>query len=542
MRDKLMQIQAVEANLDRWLRGLPTLAHNGEACLRLACEALEEAYGLGNPRPMVRGLQLLAPYWVPQHATPAPAIEQVIADLAQARHALALREFLYYTLNLPGVVEWQFDGPSAVVRFTDPSLARRLFYPTDEPAPDRRPDLTAQILALLHGQDEFELSEQSHAALPLIMAEAEEQLSEACHFLAPDDPAPLGAYTYRDFYAIYRDLLVRALYHRYWALANQTTAPVIMPGAELVHDVAANTGVPAGTCLAVLQDLCYSGRARNAKLHPVYYALYELTTQAQGVMPPHHFTRWDGPLQMLRLTAGRTPGLFARAIAPRIGTRFVDHVADELRACGLQVLTGPALRQLDRTLPDTAMLLAGRAPDGACAIYLCDVSPPIVPLSVREQVRLVGNESRLHAQEQAKRMEQLLATPAGQAFLRSLTAPGAPVHVGILVIAPAVTGICHGEEAYRVLDHRTLQRIIRSALGEGARVLQALADLPAWAETHLEVTESEFDLGSMRIRYPVVSFREEPTPSHKPVQAPSRPGRNDPCPCGSGLKFKKCHG
>ncbi|MDO9372421.1 MAG: SEC-C metal-binding domain-containing protein, partial [Gammaproteobacteria bacterium] len=22
----------------------------------------------------------------------------------------------------------------------------------------------------------------------------------------------------------------------------------------------------------------------------------------------------------------------------------------------------------------------------------------------------------------------------------------------------------------------------------------------------------------------------------------STPGRNDPCPCGSGLKYKKCHG
>jgi len=21
-----------------------------------------------------------------------------------------------------------------------------------------------------------------------------------------------------------------------------------------------------------------------------------------------------------------------------------------------------------------------------------------------------------------------------------------------------------------------------------------------------------------------------------------KPGRNDPCPCGSGLKYKKCHG
>ena len=27
----------------------------------------------------------------------------------------------------------------------------------------------------------------------------------------------------------------------------------------------------------------------------------------------------------------------------------------------------------------------------------------------------------------------------------------------------------------------------------------------------------------------------EPAPAHKP-------GRNDPCPCGSGKKYKKCHG
>jgi uncharacterized protein YecA (UPF0149 family) len=27
----------------------------------------------------------------------------------------------------------------------------------------------------------------------------------------------------------------------------------------------------------------------------------------------------------------------------------------------------------------------------------------------------------------------------------------------------------------------------------------------------------------------------EPPPAHKP-------GRNDPCPCGSGKKYKKCHG
>ena len=28
----------------------------------------------------------------------------------------------------------------------------------------------------------------------------------------------------------------------------------------------------------------------------------------------------------------------------------------------------------------------------------------------------------------------------------------------------------------------------------------------------------------------------------RPIRAEKLPGRNDPCPCGSGLKFKNCHG
>jgi preprotein translocase subunit SecA len=33
-----------------------------------------------------------------------------------------------------------------------------------------------------------------------------------------------------------------------------------------------------------------------------------------------------------------------------------------------------------------------------------------------------------------------------------------------------------------------------------------------------------------------------PQPTRRPATAAPRIGRNDPCPCGSGKKFKKCHG
>ncbi|MBX7150268.1 preprotein translocase subunit SecA [bacterium] len=36
--------------------------------------------------------------------------------------------------------------------------------------------------------------------------------------------------------------------------------------------------------------------------------------------------------------------------------------------------------------------------------------------------------------------------------------------------------------------------------------------------------------------------QEQKAPSHTPVKAEQKVGRNDPCPCGSGKKYKHCHG
>jgi preprotein translocase subunit SecA len=35
---------------------------------------------------------------------------------------------------------------------------------------------------------------------------------------------------------------------------------------------------------------------------------------------------------------------------------------------------------------------------------------------------------------------------------------------------------------------------------------------------------------------------DEPPPKPQPARAGQKIGRNDPCPCGSGRKYKHCHG
>ena len=77
---------------------------------------------------------------------------------------------------------------------------------------------------------------------------------------------------------------------------------------------------------------------------------------------------------------------------------------------------------------------------------------------------------------------------------------------------------------------------------------EAEAVLAAWREEYGD------DLGGLRWRYekvkeiarrswrPVRRLPEPPDLPEPPAPVPRRVGRNDPCPCGSGKKYKKCCG
>jgi preprotein translocase subunit SecA len=57
-----------------------------------------------------------------------------------------------------------------------------------------------------------------------------------------------------------------------------------------------------------------------------------------------------------------------------------------------------------------------------------------------------------------------------------------------------------------------------------------------------EGTRRRTDMSSMNTsRTDLVTNSGEPK-SNAPVMVEKKVGRNDPCPCGSGKKFKQCHG
>jgi preprotein translocase subunit SecA len=48
----------------------------------------------------------------------------------------------------------------------------------------------------------------------------------------------------------------------------------------------------------------------------------------------------------------------------------------------------------------------------------------------------------------------------------------------------------------------------------------------------------------VQVAKPIATYsgKEDDTRKKQPIKATVNVGRNDPCPCGSGKKFKHCHG
>ena len=82
------------------------------------------------------------------------------------------------------------------------------------------------------------------------------------------------------------------------------------------------------------------------------------------------------------------------------------------------------------------------------------------------------------------------------------------------------------------LGTRARPAVLRTQTEERARELFELCTSRGWhVIVGLEPDEPEDITDLLRLQNP---------DAFKPQRQPALPGRNDPCPCGSGRKFKRC--
>jgi preprotein translocase subunit SecA len=82
---------------------------------------------------------------------------------------------------------------------------------------------------------------------------------------------------------------------------------------------------------------------------------------------------------------------------------------------------------------------------------------------------------------------------------------------------------------------RSLPPQAAAAAAASARASEPPEHLPAFARD----MERRHERQQRDLQYQTGPAQAE---APKPVRAGAKVGRNDPCPCGSGKKYKKCHG
>lgn len=100
-------------------------------------------------------------------------------------------------------------------------------------------------------------------------------------------------------------------------------------------------------------------------------------------------------------------------------------------------------------------------------------------------------------------------------------------------------------------DEQSTRAWAESAEWQGINILNTIAGGPEDSEGQVEFVASYLERGNRQEHHELSAFKKEqgvwyfttgktmPKPS---VRAAPKTGRNDPCPCGSNKKFKKCCG
>jgi hypothetical protein len=507
-------VRAFELRLDEALAARQTMLLGGTAALRLAANVVEHAsaehHQLGAH--LALGLEILAPVLIRRTPGAEIDVETLLSDLEFAARYHHLRDLLYYTYNAPGSIEWTFGAERVEVRYADASLPRQLFITFNSWVVDSMQafsdDARSQrITELLSGQAEFEMTPQALEAAELIEVEVNEKVRLYFDLLS-DAAVSVGAYTYKDFVAVYRALLTKALYHRYHCQANGSRGSVSMLLSRLAADIEESIpDISADTAKRVVTDIAYGAATAKARLNAVYFSLYYLSEDDEIIMLPHHFAIWEGYVSLLRLVAQRDPQLFLRNLSGQIGESLVQRLAYSFERAGFRARTNVALHRYGPSLPDIDLLVISEERTLGYAVLSCEVKAPIPPSWAKDRLRVLEPDSIAKSFGQLERIVAFLGSEDGVGFIRDeLPREGVPDFDEFAVLTWSVVATSENAGAFfgdrgTIIDYRTLERILTRCDGDMLYVLTALRKFPDWADSCFELAPNRVKVGSIDVSY-----------------------------------------
>ncbi|HJP93529.1 MAG TPA: hypothetical protein VJ875_16335 [Pyrinomonadaceae bacterium] len=522
MINHLSQIREFENELDQSLRRLTSLAFDGQEALHLALNFLDFTHSQLNEAAagmFSRGLDILAPFFIDGEKGEPPDAKQLVLDLNFAGHYFLLRDYLYYTYNAKNSFTWQFSENTLEIHFKDSTIPRQFYLQANNHflisinAFAER-DHGKRLKQLLKGKDEFAHSEVPEEVERILEEEADLKLSLYYNPLDPSDEIEMGGYKYRDYYLVFKALMMKALYHRYHSQANEKSGVIRVTNANLINDLHKATGVPPAQCARILDDITYDARARHEGIQPVYFSLFRFNKTDEVILSPFDLAVWEGSINVLRVIALRKPELFLKNLSTPLGASFVTRVQGTFVSAGFKCFKDLRLNQFDSRLPDIDLLVISEEPTFGYVLFCCEVKNPIPPQWAKDHLRVLDQDSVAKAFGQLDLVREFLLSEDGIRWIRTqLPAEGLPhfgdqflISVFSLVITSRNAGMFFGEREHTVIDYITLGRILERCDGDVVYLLRALREVGIWADSCLKVSPVHCNVGRTSVAYDVVQI------------------------------------
>jgi hypothetical protein len=521
----LKRVKQFEDLLDAELAKRPSLAFRGEDCIATAAQIINMAFTEPKrafmAKALVKGLRVLLPKFIEDKGQREPDIETIVEDLLFASTYYWLRELLYYTYNRPDAVQWTFGEGTVDIKITDPSIPRQFSVQFSswirESMKIGVDGQEEKLHALLKGEPEFGSSPKLLEAFAIIEEETERKLKHYFDFKTLDDSLPLGTYTYGDFRRVYRYLVSKALYHRYYAAANAEDG--VMPcflfrRQDLIKEISLNTELNTAVIERVVADMTYSRASK--KMQPMYFSIWDCERLDYYVIVPNVLLIEEGFVNMLRIQALKSPVAFQTHLSGPLGDGLTTEVAAMFQKQGFRALTNVKLNHLDPSLPDIDVFVSSFEKTLGFVVFVCETKAPIPPIWAKDQLRAVEPESIAKAFGQIEKLRNFIGTDAGAKFIHDLLPREEREHfketgwlmpMSFFVITSNNAGMFFESEDATIIDYKTLGSILEQCDGDVSYVQWGLGEFAKIAANAAEVVKDEIDIGGVKVTFDAVSVK-----------------------------------
>lgn len=521
------QIKVFEDVIDKKLENLISHKYNGYSSIRVALSAIETSYMSGNnsaARFLRNGLNILMPYLIKSNEKkPFPKANQLFKDFEFASHYFMLRDFLYYSYNMPDSINWNVGKRKVKIKFNDNSIPRQ-FYLIENNYILKSMELTSvytdemkNISSLLKDREEFTKNPKDvQQIMNLIEQEAELKLKYYYNFLNDSDMKKinLGTYTLYEMFKVVKSLLVKALYHRYHSYLKNNPIPVFVDVEELINALSHDLGLDTNKCKDILMDISYK---KEERIDPVYFSLYFLDEINQIIISPHLFCTWEAYVNILRIIALRNPRLFQETISPALSDNFVNHISDMFSSQGFKCQTNVKLNQFDPSLPDIDLFVVSEEPLLGYVIYCCEIKNPIPAQWAKDHLRVLNKDSVIKSFDQIEKIQNFLKTEQGLNFIRNMLPNPKDIPENLngeflilmnhLVITSNNSGMFFSEKKQVIIDYTTLGKILEKCDGDIAYIMKLTNEFNDNLDNNYSMEKAELKIDGLTVNYEGVALK-----------------------------------